>query len=433
MRVLVQIRANHAEQEGGDTLHAVRTAEELRALGVHVDVTGDVAPDLGPYDLVHLFNTEIIEPTLRHALRARACGLPIVLSPVFWRGEGIREGTFSSTDVTNLSRREWKMREIAVGLADVLLPNSRAEADVVAARFPVSTGDVVVAKLGIDPAFAEGNAARFCREHGLPERGFVLCAARLEARKNQHVLVAACADLGVPLVLAGAEYEDRRVYANRCRALADERGADVRFLPHLDQEALADAYAAARVHALPSLWESVGLSSVEAALAGCNVVSTVHCGIGEYLGDDAWYCEPESVDAVREAVAAAFAAELDGAARDSAAACTWEESARATLEGYEAAMRRRDDGGWSAPLGQDAYIEHLESLIQLQLETIALRDAHYATVRESADEAIRYAQALEAERERLEEYAHTLEAERERIEEYAHSLEEERRRLGRGD
>jgi FtsZ-binding cell division protein ZapB len=83
-------------------------------------------------------------------------------------------------------------------------------------------------------------------------------------------------------------------------------------------------------------------------------------------------------------------------------------------------MRRRTKSeGWSAPLRQDAYIEHLESLIQLQLETIALRDAHYASVRESADEAMRYAKALEAERERLEEYAH--------------SLEEERERLGRGD
>lgn len=419
-RVLVLIRPNHAEQEGGDTVHAVRTAGALRTLGVDVDVTGDVAPDLGSYDLVHLFNTEIIEPTFRHALRARASGLPIVLSPVFWRGEGIREGTFSAADLNNLNRREWKMREIVVGLADVLLPNSGAEADVMAARFPVSTSDVVVARLGIDPAFAAGNGERFCDEHELPQRGFVLCAARLELRKNQHRLIEACADLGFPLVLAGAEYEDRRAYADRCRTLAGERGADVRFLPHLDPTALADAYAGARVHALPSLWESVGLSSVEAALAGCNVVSTVHCGIREYLGDHAWYCEPESVEDVRDAVAAAFAAAPDGPAREAAAGCTWEESARATLDGYEAAMRRRTDSeGWSAPLGRDAYIEHLESLIQLQLETIALRDAHYASVRESADEAIGYAKALEAERERLEEYAH--------------SLEEERERLGRGD
>ena len=63
------------------------------------------------------------------------------------------------------------------------------------------------------------------------------------------------------------------------------------------------------------------------------------------------------------------------------------------IERGSAALRRH-------PFEQ--YIEHLESLIQLQLETIALRDGHYANVREQAERAAEYAQSLEAERARLE-------------------------------
>jgi glycosyltransferase involved in cell wall biosynthesis len=458
MRALVQIRPNHGAQVGGDTIHAVRTAEELRRLAVQVDVSGELAPDLSPYDLVHLFNTEVIEPTFRHALRARACGVPIVLSPVFWRGESIRDESFALIDRENASRREWATRAIVYGLADVLVPNSLAEADVIRARFPVVSENVVVARLGVEPVFAHGDGKGFSRRHALPYRGFVLCAARIEPRKNQHRLIAVCAELDLPLVLVGAVYEDRRAYADECRRRAELRGADVRFLPSLETAELADAFAAARVHALPSLWESVGLSSVEAALAGCNVVSTVHCGVREYLGDHAWYCDPESDDGIRDAVSAAFAAELGDELRAVAARSTWRESARATLAAYEAAMsRRRERGDWSAPLDPDAYIEHLESLIQIQLETIALRDGHYADVRKSAEALERereqleqYALSLEEERKRLQaaldptgghyahlrenarkaiEYAQSLERERERLEQYALSLEDERKRL----
>jgi glycosyltransferase involved in cell wall biosynthesis len=402
MRVLVQIRPDHLVHEGGDTVHARRTAEELAALGVDVDVSGSIAPNLDPYDVVHLFNSEIVEPTFRHVLRARSCGLPIVLSPVFWRGEPIRDESYALADRQNLSRREWAMRAIVYGLADVLVPNSQAEADVIAERFPVHADAVIVARLGVEPALGNGDGARFATRHRLPLKGFVLCAARMEKRKNQHRLIEACAELGVPLVLAGAVYADRKAYADECAELASERGADVRLLPHLDADELADAYAAARVHALPSLWESVGLASIEAALAGCAVVSTVNCGMREYLGDHAWYCEPESVPAIRDAVASAWGSEPSDELRAAAGRATWLESARATLAAYEVAMTRSREDDRSEPLSPEAYIEHLEALVQLQLETIALRDAHYAALRESADEAIRYAKSLEVERERLE-------------------------------
>jgi glycosyltransferase involved in cell wall biosynthesis len=404
MRVLFQIRPSHEQHAGGDTFHATRTVEELRELGVEVEVSGSLGADLSGFDLVHLFNTELIEPTFRHCLRARAAGVPIVLTPIFWRPplEDIR---FAEVDRASLRRRDAVMRDVAFGLADALLPNSQAELDGIASQFSPLPALARVVPVGVDLEYGDGDGEGFCSRHGLPLRGFVLCAARLEERKNQARLIEACAPLGVPLVLAGAEYEDRAPYATACRETVERTGVDVRFLGHLSPEEMADAYAAARVHALPSIWETVGLTSLEAAVAGCNVVSTERCGVGEYLGELAWHCDPQSVDSIRGAVEAALAAPPDDRLREQVAAFTWARAAVDTRAVYREVIDERASSPgeeWRAALSPEQYIEHLESLIQLQLETIALRDGHYANAREQAERAVEYAQSLEAERGRLE-------------------------------
>ena len=419
MRVLFQIRPDHAEHEGGDTVHARRTAEELSGLGVETVVSGELAPDLSPFDLVHLFNTELVEPTFRHALRARAAGVPIVLTPIFWRPP-LEDETFPERDRASLRARDWVMRRMAIGLADALLPPSRAELEVVTSTFADHPTTIEVVPVGVDRSFSRGDGARFCSRFDLPLRGFVLCVGRREERKNQLRLIEACAPLGVPLVLLGAEYEDRLGYATACRELADRLGADVRFLTRLSDEDVIDAYAAARVHALPSIWETIGLVTLEAALGGANVVSTRACGIDEYVGDLGHYCDPESVESIRDAVSAALAAPLDDRLRTRVATYTWQRAAEATRAVYETVMSDRDEtraeGDWRASLSPEQYIDHLESLIQLQLETISLRDGHYANAREQAERAIEYAQSLEQERERFEESYAALEAERARLE-----------------
>jgi glycosyltransferase involved in cell wall biosynthesis len=413
--VLVQIQPDH-EYGRGDAVYAVRTAEELHELGVNTDVSGSLAPDLSSYDLVHLFTTGIVEPTFRHTLRARTGGRPIVLTPIFWRPP-LEDESFADVDRANLRRRDWAMRDMALGLADALLPPSRAELEVISSHFSTLPRTIDIVPVGVDETYAGGDGERFCNRHGLPLRGFILCVGRCEERKNQLRLIEACEPLGVPLVLIGAEYEDRPGYVAACRDLAERLGADVRFLSYASPEEVVDAYAAARVHALPSIWETIGVVSLEAALGGCNVVSTRDCGVGEYLGELAWYCDPELVESIHDALAAAFAAPLDDRLGNHVAErFTWRQSAERTLAAYEAVMSERGtdsvEASWRAALTPEQYIEHLESLIQLQLETIALRDGHYANAREQAERATEYAQSLEQERAQRDEYVQSLEQER---------------------
>jgi glycosyltransferase involved in cell wall biosynthesis len=368
VRVLAQIRTDHRHRPGGDTLHAERKAEELRALGVDVDVSGELAADPTEYDLVHLYNTTFVESsTLRRALRARGCGVPIVVETIYW--------DTSYFDAPISFRHRDGMRRVALALAERAIPNSLLEAVALEQRFPEIFERLRVVPVGVDPLdAADGDAERFCAQHGV-EPGFVLCVGRKDLRKNQLRLIRACGVLGVPLVLAGGENPENASYVAACRAAAAGSDAHVLFLPHLEGRELAGAFAAASVHAQPSICETVGLSSLEAAVAGCNVVTTSESGISDYLGDEAWYCDPFSEESIAEAVGAALAAPrntdlADRLRRD----FTWRRAAEETLLVYDEAMREHEARDGTPPLPPDQYAEHLEELVQLQLEAIAFRD-----------------------------------------------------------
>ncbi|MDQ3821721.1 MAG: glycosyltransferase [Actinomycetota bacterium] len=405
MKVLILARPVQRELPGGDVVHADKTAEALRGLGVDVDLAAERAPDLGPYDVVHLFNIgngSLAEPMLRHAMRARALRRPVVVTPIYWDLTELRRHL---GDVDPLEqRREAALQGLALRLVDRALPNSRAEAAVLEAAFGHVAPRIRVVPVGVEPRWRDGDARRFCARVGLDERRFVLCVARVEPLKNQRALIEACGTLGLPLVLAGAEYDEE--YSRRCREAAEASAARVTFLPHLTDGELADAYAAARVHALPSWLESVGFSSLEAAVAGCNVVTTTRSGADEYLGRDAWYCDPASAESIRAAVEAAYAAPLrPDVGPTIAERFTWRRVADETLVAYREALAEhaeRPSDGWAAPLSPAEYAEHVDDLLHLQLEAIALRDQELAELHRDAAEVAQQARVHEERADHLE-------------------------------
>ncbi len=387
MRVLLQLRPDYLDRPGGDATQARRTAEELRALGIEADLRGGVAPDLAGYDLVHIFNTQEIDDAVRQAIRARGWGLPVVLSPIYWQPTAFITGPDTrATPPTDdpLMRAKRALQRLTLGTARLLLPNSEAEAAQIASAFPGLRAAIRVVPNAADPRFAEGNGARFCARYGLAARGFVLCAGRKEALKNQLGLIRACAELDLPLVLAGQEAAAATNYLADCHAAAERSPAPVLFLPDLPADELADAYAAARVHVQASFYETVGLSSLEATLGGANVVVTANSGAREYLGDTAWYCDPTAPDSLSEALAAAWSAPLRaGAGGDLAARYSWRRAAEVTARGYEEVLHMAEPAAhtrWLPDLSTEDYIAHLEDLLQLQLEATAFRDQQYGAL-----------------------------------------------------
>ena len=350
------LRPDAAARPGGDVVQAEKTAEALRRLGVHVTLSS--GEGMAHADVVHVFNLQTADWTLGQVRAAKRLGKPVVLSPIYWRdlrlplGALLRMGAVlpylapsrASEDAAPRATvpllpagRGRAAREI-LEQVDALLPNSEAEARHLAAAHPVVRRrgvPVSVVPNGVDVASFERATAQpmDAALADLPE-GFVLCASRIEYRKNTLALIRAAQRLGLPLVLAGAEVRStawHRAYAAACRA----HGEGVRFLGPLPQERLWPLYRACAVHALPSFFETPGLSSLEAALAGARVVTTPNGSAPEYFGDQAEYADPLSVRsiaaALRRSLARPAPPDLPRVIRER---FTWDRAAAVTLDAY---------------------------------------------------------------------------------------------------
>src|SRR5262249_26969183 len=154
---------------------------------------------------------------------------------------------------------------------DAILPNSEAEARQLVGLFGADRRRIHVVPNGVDPRLAHASPASFRARFGAEP--FVLYAGRVEPRKNVLGLIRAVRPLGTPIVVLGEAPPGHESYALACR----RAGGDlVRWLARMDHDdpMLASAYAAARVFALPSWFETPGLAALEAALAGAAVVLT---------------------------------------------------------------------------------------------------------------------------------------------------------------
>jgi glycosyltransferase involved in cell wall biosynthesis len=233
----------------------------------------------------------------------------------------------------------WQTQRRLLERAARVLPNSQSEADLLRAVFNLN-GDfqakVDVVPNGIDPALydpAPAPSEQFLAQHGL--RDFVLEVGAISPVKNQLGLIRALWDVPVPLVFIGKPAEAMPEYAEQCRALGAQRGKTL-FLERMPHDELPGVYALARVHALPSWRETPGLVSLEAACAGCRIVTTTIGSTRDYFGEHAWYVYPDDLAGLRRAVEAALSAPPRPALRARILSeFTWAKAGDATLRAYQ--------------------------------------------------------------------------------------------------
>lgn len=367
MKVLFQARKTLFGVRGGDTVQVVKTAEYLRKLGVEVVISTELEPDLQGYDLVHLFNLMRPQEVYLQAANAKRQGRVVALSTIYglyteyerkvrsglpgllarnvspWQFERLKvigraifnyEVNKGSLYTALFGYR--KLCERVAAIVDVFLPNSKSEMRRVHEDFPVSKEKpFLVVPNAIDTSVFDYDLVSIS-DDVKKFQGCVLSVARIEGRKCQLELVRSMKDLPYHLVLIGKAAPNHSKYFNAIKKEADGR---VHILGQVSHEDLAQYYKAAKVHALVSWMETPGLSSLEAGALGCNLVVTENGDTRDYFGEEAFYCEPDSIESIRDAIIKAYTAPTNLSLRQRIRAhYNWEKTSEKTLEGYEYAL-----------------------------------------------------------------------------------------------
>ena len=284
MKVVFQARPDFMKNPAGDTVQMISTGQELQKLGVEVHFSADPNMDLSPYDLVHIFNITRIKESYMFFLNAQKQQKRIILSPIYWPPNAYLRREGASTNALAVWKHMQPMRARLLSESTLLLPNSQIEMDALQQDF-LKIAPYQVVPNGFPDSFI-GAAPQLFREQfpNIP-KDFILCAARISARKNQHWLAKISHELGISLVLLGPVNDQK--YFESVTSFSN-----VTHIGTLQGGLLASAYSAAQAHALPSWFETPGLSSIEAGACGTLVISTDQGSPKEYFKDMALYVHP---------------------------------------------------------------------------------------------------------------------------------------------
>jgi glycosyltransferase involved in cell wall biosynthesis len=326
MKVLFQARPDFMKNPAGDTVQMVSTGQELKNLGVEVHLSADPNLDLSPYDLVHIFNITRIKESYMFFLNAQKQKKHTVISPIYWPPNAYLKRDGASSNALAVWKHLQPMRSRLVRECTLLLPNSHLEMDVLQQDF-LKAAPFQVVPNGFPDSFIGATPQLFREQFPDTPKEFVLCAARISPRKNQHWLAKICQELGLSLILLGP-VNDQTYFQNVTSF------SNVIHIGTLQGELLASAYSAAKSHALPSWFETPGLSSLEAGACGTVVISTDQGSPPEYFRDMALYVQPLDDLSLRTALEQSFAASPLPLMHHLHKHYPWSKVAEATLAAY---------------------------------------------------------------------------------------------------
>jgi len=372
MRVLFQARINLFSAPGGDTIQIVKTREYLQKLGIECDLNISVSAPIPyeKYDIVHLFNFTRIQETNWFARSAKRAGKRVVLSTIYWDNTEVERfadlgfrsvinkyltmgqieylkglgrfilGREINPATVNLLLKGFRgLQDDTLPYIDFYLPNAEIEMQMFRENFAKGKD---LPYLVIPNAVEASAEALSSHQESFKEfKDCIVCVGRIDGRKNQLNLVRALKDSDIPVVFVGQAAPNHRSYMDKIRK---EARSGVHFLGWVKHEELIDLYKNAKVHVCPSWYETPGLASLEAGAAGCNIVVTEKGSTREYFGDDAFYCQPESVASIREAVLAAYHAPKNLRLQETILKnYTWEVTAQKTAQAYQTVMGYKND------------------------------------------------------------------------------------------
>jgi glycosyltransferase involved in cell wall biosynthesis len=338
MKVLFNTQSIGFQMMGGLEVQMLQTKKHLEKLGVNVKLFDPFHDKLEDFDILHIFGSYSYE-TVPITKMAKEKNIPITISSVYWISSRKKLIDFGTKLLSIFSENYALINppKYLFSLANIILPNSRLEAELLIKQFNIDRKKIFVVPNGVERRFLHGDPDIFIQKYGIED--FVLFVGHIEERKNVLRLIKAMNDIEVPLVIIGTPMSAQRYYYNICKKEAND---NIHFLGGInhDSELLSSAYSAAKVFALPSWAETPGIATLEAGLAGCNIVITNRGSTTEYFKNFATYCNID-VKSIRNAIIEAYSREkseeLINHILDN---YTWDVVAKKTLAAYDLIVKR---------------------------------------------------------------------------------------------
>jgi glycosyltransferase involved in cell wall biosynthesis len=208
----------------------------------------------------------------------------------------------------------------------MILPNSVSEYKRITQSYPCAVNYSIIPN-GVDIHLFKRNYF-MGRDNNL-----VLCVARIEGIKNQLNLIKALNYTRFRLLIVGSHAPNQKAYYDECQGIA---APNITFINHVSQQELVKYYQQAKVHVLPSWFETTGLSTLEAAAMGCNIVITDKGDAKEYFGTKAFYCDPAEPGSILSAIEKASESHYNEELHDMIIKrFTWKQAALQTYKAYQ--------------------------------------------------------------------------------------------------
>jgi glycosyltransferase involved in cell wall biosynthesis len=323
---------------GGDYVQLLRTRDTLEQLGYECMIAPGLDPMPAGVDVVHLFNMTRIHETYVQYREAKRRGIPVVLTPIWhsmremrkfygqlyklpffpiWKYMALKELFYARRSgqpvlpAATMRYRELQ-REVIKGV-DMVAANSEAELAILREELDVEPRAARVTAPLFEPAPLHERSQGV---NGRAERKDMVCAGRVEPRKNQLRIIQAFKSLGrhdCRLLIYGSMSGTHPAYE---RAVKQELEPGwVEYRGYVPPEELSAAYAQAKGLILASYFETCGFAGMEAVAQGAQVCISDTPYTRSFFEGHAAFCDPYSVASIRagiEAVLATPAPALNG-------------------------------------------------------------------------------------------------------------------------
>lgn len=356
LKIAFIVRSTIYKIVGGDSQQVINTAAELRKLGVDVDIVlSNEKIDYSKYDLLHLFN--IIRPA-DHLLHIEKSNKPLIISTIYLDySEFDQQGRSVLQNKIFRAVRKDCAEYLKNGYRFLLMQDRIASYEYLKGHRRAIKKILTKAKLLLPNSVSEyhrlENDYNISQQYHVVPNGInydifkdipkvdrienqVLCVGQIYGLKNQHRLIEASANLDIELVIIGKSPPNHTSYYNYCKSIS---GKNVTYFDFMPQEHLLEHFARSKVHALPSWFETTGLSSLEAGVMGCNLVVGSSGDTLEYFKEKASFCHANDVESIKDSLVKELEKPVDFKFRDSILEnYTWTKAAEETLIAYNKAL-----------------------------------------------------------------------------------------------